>query len=95
MSTAGDRERYTQDMHIASGVDGYTLHLHTAGGGKGCRHYNVHTIDCPHVHTAGSKDRYTLHSTLLTEQMDTLCMSKLLVVERDKPCASILLAVEK
>ncbi len=53
---------------------GYTLHVHTAVGGK----------------------KYNLHVYMLAAEMDTHCAraSLLLVVERNTPCTSILLAVE-
>jgi hypothetical protein len=56
---------------------GYTLHVHTAGGGKG---YTLH------VHAAGSGRGYTLQVYAAGGERDTPGMSILLAVERVTCC---------
>jgi hypothetical protein len=61
-------------------VQGYTLHVHTAGGWKG-----IHPVRL----CCWLWKRYTLHVILLEAEIDTPFMSKLKEVEGDAPFTSI------
>ncbi len=59
-----------------------TLHVYTAGGGKG---YTLHVLTA-----TGTGKEYTLHVHINgVVERDTPCISKPLAVESDTPCTSI------
>jgi hypothetical protein len=63
---------------------GYTLHIHTAGGGKA---YTLHTAHCTYILLAVEMDT-PCTSILQVVKGKTPCTSILLAVERDTSCHS-------
>jgi hypothetical protein len=78
-------------------MQGYTLHVHTASGGKG---YTLRVRwrwkgISPSRSTAGGGKGYTLHVYIVNGGKGTPCTSILLAKETDTPRTSILLAVKR
>ncbi len=67
-----DENEHTLHVHTAGGGKGYFLHVHAAGSGKGCT-LHVHVGYTLHVQTAGDVKGYTIQVILLAVSRDTPC----------------------
>ncbi len=89
---------YTLHVHTSGGGKRYTLHIHTVGGGKDTPCTSI-LLAVKRIHPAGPYcwqwKGYTFTSIMLAMERDTPCTSILLAVDRDTPFTSILLAVER